>query len=384
MILQVYVGSTPSHTGWWLVADESVSWWDSEARNVSCHPGGDWHPGVGGLDPSSIRTLLGNDHISPCRSRHFWVDWFSFSTARICFLPWGVVKDMTRPRWKIGKLDRVGLDCFWDGQMKQLHVSKWDWLFVCFFLCLPNTWFSTSAMVFTNALEYDPFQIPKNQWSTHSVTDTDGGGFNFLHPAKLGGRLSKGKLGYPCRILPYAAIIYITPIYRWYMLVYVSVTLPRLPNSSLFETFLFASWSLFQVETQKTGSMRWYEVLEKHTKPWRNKLQSGWKSSTENPEKKQPEFLPHKKMGHFLCFPGWRELTFFLDLANSTQQRWRLKCHIGKLMMPSRDTKATWDSKVVGMRTFESLVGHFDISGHQISMVLMVDHVVFFFGRKNS
>ena len=53
-------------------------------------------------------------------------------------------------------------------------------------------------------------------------------------------------------------------------------------------------------------------------------------------------------------------------------------------MMPSRDTKATWDSKVVGMRTFESLVGHFDISGHQISMVLMVDHVVFFLAGKTA
>lgn len=45
-----------------------------------------------------------------------------------------------------------------------------------------------------------------------------------------------------------------------------------------------------------------------------------------------------------MVFQGMKVADIFLDLANSTQQRWRLKCHIGKLMMPSGDTKATWDS----------------------------------------
>ena len=219
-------------------------------------------------------------------------------------------------------------------------------------------------MVFTNALEYDPFQIPKNQWSTHSVTDTDGGGFNFLHHAKLGGRLSKGKLGYPCHILPYAAIIHHPYIGRWmaggicwYI---ISLTLPRLPNFSNFETSFFLLHDLFsKLKPPKNWKheMNIFGILfyrlENNMKSWKSSFSKLIFPSTNLPRKKKTAkqlVALTKKWVVFLCFSKGMKVADIFSWDRS-----RLKCHIGKLMMPSGDTMGQCgDSKVVGMRTFDS------------------------------
>ena len=174
----------------------------------------------------------------------------------------------------------------------------------------------------------------------------------------------------------------------WYI---ISVTLPRLPNFSKFETSFFCfmitfpSWNPQKNWKHEMNIFRiLFYRLEKNMKSWRKHVFQSWFfHPLIYPEKKQRNsFCLNKKWVVFpMFFQGMKVADFFFGtLPNSIQERWRLKCHIGKLMMPSGDTKATWDSKVVGMRTFESLVGHFDISG--IFGVLMVDHVVFFWPAK--
>ena len=266
-------------------------------------------------------------------------------------------------------------------------------------------------MVFTNALEYDPFQIPKNQWSTHSVTDTDGGGFNFLHHAKLGGRLSKGKLGYPCHILPYAAIIHHPYIGRWmaggicwYI---ISLTLPRLPNFSNFETSFFLLHDLFsKLKPPKNWKheMNIFGILfyrlENNMKSWKSSFSKLIFPSTNLPRKKKKKTAKQlvaltKKMGSFPMFFQGNEGSwhFFLGPLKVEVPHWQVDDAEWGYHGPMWGFKSCWDEDIWFLgggnsnifyfhpylgkisnltnifqrgwnHQLDSLVWHFDISGH--------------------